>query len=139
MQAMPAGSAVSAASAASGLPASLPLRRGGDTDWQGSGTGTFGAMSIVLAVALLLTWVLSRRRGGTAAAGALRGLWPAKRPDALQVLQSTRLTSRSSLHVVQWNGQEWLVGSGDGGVSLIGRRGLTEHETTHETTQEPAP
>jgi hypothetical protein len=100
MQAMPA------ASAASGLPASLPLRRGGDTDWQGSGTGTFGAMSIVLAVALLLTWVLSRRRGGAAAGGALRGLWPAKRPDALQVLQSTRLTSRSSLHVVQWNGQE---------------------------------
>lgn len=79
-------------------------------------------MSIVLAVALLIAWGLSRRRGDAAQAGALRGFWPAKRPDALQVLQSTRLTSRSSLHVVQWDGHEWLVGSGDAGVSLIARR-----------------
>jgi flagellar biogenesis protein FliO len=132
MQAMPA------ASAASGLPASLPLRRGGETDWQGSGMGTFGAMSIVLAAALLAAWILSRRRGGGAATGAatgaLRGLWPVQRPAALQVLQSTRLTSRTSLHVVQWDGQEWLVGSGDSGVSLIGRRTLA----VQPSVQEPA-
>jgi flagellar biogenesis protein FliO len=135
LQAMPA------ASAASGLPASLPLRRGGETDWQGSGMGSFGAMSIVLAVALLLTWGLSRRRGGAATAGAWRGLWPAKRADALRVLQSTRLTSRSSLHVVAWDGREWLVGCGDGGgVSLIASRapGGTQ-DVTQEMTQEKAP
>jgi flagellar biogenesis protein FliO len=129
-----------AASAASGLPASLPLRRGGETEWHGSGMGSFGAMSIVLALALLLAWGLSRRRRGGAAAGGLAGwsgLWAAKRPDALRVLQSTRLTSKTSLHVVQWDGQEWLVGSGDGGVSLIGRRGPVAQEAREP--QEKAP
>lgn len=132
-----------AASAASGLPASLPLRRGGETEWQGAGMGSFGAMSIVLALALLLAWGLSRRRGGGAAAGGLgrlAGWWPAPRPQALRVLQSTRLTSKTSLHVVQWDGQEWLVGSGDSGVSLIGRRAPVAQESqVPQQQQEKAP
>lgn len=110
------------ASAASGLPSSLPLRRGGDADWQGSGMGSFGAMSVVLAVALLLAWVLARRRGVAIGGGALRGLWTPAAPATLRVLQSTRLGAKTSLHVVSWDGREWLVGSGEAGVTLIARQ-----------------
>ena len=101
----------------------LPLRHDAEPSWSG-----LGLLQILILGAFLLLWIawLWRRQGP----GALgqwrrrgwRGLLAAGEPDGLRVVQSAALTPRASLHVVRWNGQEWLLGCAEGSVTELGRR-----------------
>lgn len=118
---------------ASTLPPSLPVRREAAPLWATGGIGVLGALCVVLVVAGAVAWLL--RRGGAASRGtgtaAFLGRWPfglgpsaAKRPqDDIRLVRSLRLTPRASVHVVEWDGRQWLVGAADHGISLLGDRG----------------
>ncbi len=61
----------------------------------------------------------ARILGASAWFGRLTRGAPAER---VRVMQSVRLTPRSSLHVVLWDGRELLVACADAGVSVLGSR-----------------
>ncbi|WP_459569055.1 flagellar biosynthetic protein FliO [Cupriavidus sp. 8B] len=50
--------------------------------------------------------------------------WLAQRAGhgSVRVQSSTRLSGRASLHVIQWDGQEWLLGCTEQNISLLGQR-----------------
>jgi hypothetical protein len=107
------------------LPASLPLRR--DEPAPGPGLGPLRSAGLAVALAALFGGaILLRGRGATSGRPAARLRWPAwlglqagatTRP--MRVVQSQRLTPRASLHVVEWDGREWLVGCSEQGISLV--------------------
>lgn len=129
----PTPGAEPAAATASTLPPSLPVRREAAPLWEAGGIGVLGALGVVLAVAGAVAWLL--RRGGAASRptgkAAFLGRWPfglvpsaARRPsDDIRLVRSLRLTPRASVHVVEWDGRQWLVGAADHGVSLLGDTG----------------
>lgn len=120
---------------AGGLPAALPLRRDDASVWQTGGVHPFGALALVLLLAVGAgVWFWRRAQGpGSRPAGAAvssgragglagwqrRGGAPAGRD--LQVLQSTRLSGRTSLHVVQWRGRALLLACTDQAVTVLDR------------------
>lgn len=120
--------------ASSALPSSLPVRRDTAPVWETGGIGVLGALSVVLVVAGALAWGL--RRGMATSpktadwSSVLRGRWlllggksPSGRPqEELRMVRSLRLTPRASVHVVEWNGRQWLVGASEQAVSLLGER-----------------
>lgn len=123
--------AVAARPQATALPASmhvapeLPLRR----DDPGAGPLVRSLAVSAVLIAILGAVLLRRRRSGTPRApGSLPGLgWlarvgPGMPAASLQVLGSTRLTPRATVHVLRWDGDEWLVGCTDQGMTILGRR-----------------
>lgn len=112
-----------------GLPSALPLRRDADTMLSTGGLGAFQALAVVLMLMALLAWVLRRKGLGqgsvapTSASGWLKWLAVPARPERLRVLESKRLTARSTLHLVQWGEAEWLIGCSDEGMEVLERRG----------------
>lgn len=130
------------------LPASLPVRREAAPLWETGGIGVLGALCVVLVVAGAVAWLL--RRGGAARStgkAAFSGRWPfvlgpsvARRPqDDLRLVRSLRLTPRASVHVVEWDGRQWLVGAADHGVSLLGDRGCRPTPAGEAPPDGPAP
>jgi len=106
----------------------LPLRRDGDRGLAGAAPSGVGALVwlVIAAAAAGLWWKVrgwTRRVGadqGSGQGALLRNLFsgPGQRP--LEVLHSTRLTPRASVHVLRWKGREWLVGCSDQSVTVIG-------------------
>jgi Flagellar biosynthesis protein, FliO len=115
-----------AASQPGTLSSALPLQR--DADPVGSGLGPVQALVLIvfLVICIGLLWQRQVRLRGS-------GLWqkngwwrlisPAK-PNGLRVIQSASLTPRASVHVVQWDGREWLVGCTERGLTELGQRVL---------------
>ena len=111
------------------FPADLPLRR--ETS-SGLGGGHPGAAVVVLLVMVALGGMAllhGRRRlppagptGERGLAAWIRGLGAAGSEKRLRILQSVRLTGHSSVHVLRWDGREWLIGCGEQGVTVLGRR-----------------
>ena len=101
----------------------LPLQHDVEPSWSG-----LGLLQALILGAFLLLWIawLWRRQGPGALAKwrrqGWRGLLAVREPDGLRVVQSAALTQRASLHVVRWNGQEWLLGCSEGGVTELARR-----------------
>ncbi len=113
--------------ARSALPATLPLRRDGDTSG-GDGLGPIQALTVLGLLAVLVGGVAWRRTQTrhiderNLAGGWRRWLVPIKRSDGLRVKQSLRLTPRASVHVLDWDGQELLVASTNDTVTVLERR-----------------
>jgi hypothetical protein len=59
---------------------------------------------------------------GTGRVAWLRWLSPTLRGHPVQILQSTRLTPRATVHVLVWDGKEWLVGCAEHGITVLGQR-----------------
>jgi hypothetical protein len=105
----------------------LPLRRETETS---AGSSPQGAILVALILALAAAVLLRarRRRPALPPAGENRRRgWLSWLPGALarpplQVLHSTRLTPRASVHVLVWDDKEWLVGCTEQGVTMLGQR-----------------
>ena len=116
------------AAASTGIPLALPVRRDDSLAWQTGGVGVFGALAMVMLILALGVWWL--RRGGwaqvagndAAGGGGWRRLMAARAATPLRVIESARLTPRSSVHVVQWHGREWLLGCTEQGITVIGQQ-----------------
>jgi hypothetical protein len=127
------------------LPADLPLRRDVGPAMGSGHPGRAGAVLLVL-LALAGAAILHGRKrllpsgstGERKLATWLRGWAPAAPGDRLRVLQSVRLTSRASVHVVRWDGKEWLVGCGDQGVSVLGQRPALDRPSESASSGAPA-
>ena len=115
------------------LPSSLPVRRDAAPVWETGGIGVLGALSVVLLVAGTLAWGLRRGMVVPRAAdrsAAVRDRWmslwsklPNGKPqEELRMVRSLRLTPRASVHVIEWDGRQWLVGASDHAVALLGER-----------------
>ncbi|MGE1005001.1 flagellar biosynthetic protein FliO [Ralstonia pseudosolanacearum] len=108
------------------LPASIPLRRDAEQD----SAAMFGAPQLLMAVAILaaLLWGLSRRirSRGSSSEGRPAGWLDrfAGRPgnDAARIVSASRLTGKASLHVVEWDGQQWLLGCTEHTLSVLAKR-----------------
>jgi len=122
----------------------LPLRRDPEQE-----TGTaYARVRVVLVVtlaALAAAVVVARRRGWgrrSEAPGAETTWLPAwlgRRSGApVTVVQSVRLGPGSTMHVVAWNGVEYLVGSGSSGVTLIGQHAAESPARSSEPAPEAA-
>jgi hypothetical protein len=113
---------------------SLPLRRDGDPGVSSGGVSVPKLAVMVLMLAVVGTAVAWARRQGTdrCSIGAerrpawLSRLFPVTSAAPLRVLQSARLTTRASVHVLQWDGKEWLVGCTEDGMTVIGQRAQDE-------------
>ena len=110
------------------LSADLPLRR---EPSQALAVGRAPALVVLAAIMLVFVGgALLRRQGRAVGRGPavavrlaswLRTLSPAEPKRTLRVLQSARLTARASVHVLQWDGREWLVGCSEQGMTVMGR------------------
>jgi membrane protein DedA with SNARE-associated domain len=100
---------------AQSLPPELPLRRAGEAAADG---GLWGPVVGLLGIAV----------GAAAYVGWRRGWLPGRRGGARRIdrvlnrVSSHALTPQASVHVVQWNGEEYLVGCTSQQVTLLARR-----------------
>jgi flagellar biogenesis protein FliO len=116
--------------ASTGIPLALPVRRDDSPAWQTGGVGVFGALAMVMLVLGFVVWWLRRsgwaqvagKAGEPVAGGGWRRLMAARAASQLRVIESARLTPRSSVHVVQWHGREWLLGCTEQGITVIGQQ-----------------
>jgi flagellar biogenesis protein FliO len=129
--------------AVSTLPSSLPVRRDAAPIWETGGIGVLGALGVVLLAAGAAAWVL-RRTGNSprpVRKAAPFGRWfstlgsaLSKGPqDDLRLVRTLRLTPRASVHVIEWDGRQWLIGAAENAVSVLGDRvseGATEDFAT---------
>jgi flagellar biogenesis protein FliO len=113
------GSAVSATAAEVGaLAASLPLRRDGQAAAEAS---LWLPLLVVLVVAALAAGYVVWQRGASALfAGRGRSGQAARTP--LVRLSSQPLTPQASVHVVQWQGDEFLLACTAQQVTLLARK-----------------
>jgi hypothetical protein len=126
---------------ARGLPAGLPLRRGDEDAWDAQHSKSLEIVLAIVLMGMLPGWWLWRqaraRRGGMPATPRDWRQWlgGSSRPGGLKLMQSLRLTPRSTLHVLQWDGEELLVGCSDTGVSVLARRAPGGYSVdSHEPT-----
>jgi hypothetical protein len=104
----------------------LPLRRD-DDDGIASG-GLFRILTLAAFLAVGLGWLWWRRAApkGQPTPRSIKdwlaGFTPAAKAGSLRVVQSATLTPRASVHVIQWDGQEWLLGCAEHGLTELGRR-----------------
>jgi|GEM_PF-5809990 len=106
----------------SGL-AVLPLRREADFS-NADGVGSFQIIAVVLLLLLFVGVVVwRRRRAGLKLSGKWRQ-WINSPVDtgATHLMQSTQLTPSASVHVLRWDGREWLLGCSEQGISVIAER-----------------
>lgn len=107
------------------LPPEIPVKREADSN------NTDGEISVrwwlaAVCIGGLAAWgfVMVRRRdkGGVVPTGWLGGWRPLAEPGApreIRRIASTRLTPRHSLHVIEWNGRQLLLGCTDQAVQLL--------------------
>lgn len=118
-----------AATAASSLPADIPVRRESEDRAASSGQWAFLLWGVIVLAGA--TWVWARRRQKTSS-GETGGRWSwiqgsGKTPGTgPRTMGQTRLTPRHSLHTVQWHGAEYLIGCSDHGMQLLAQRPLNE-------------
>lgn len=114
-----------------GISTGLPLKREAETA-TGGGRAVAG-LSLSVAILVLAGAAVLRWKAGVrppASSGAARGLgaWLHRAgagvaAERLRVLQSARLTAHASVHVVQWDGRDWLLGCTEQGMTVIEQRG----------------
>ena len=107
------------------LPDSIPLRRESETE-RGEISGVPQLLVVVAVLGALLWWLLKRFRPTTPQENR-SGVWPVRvtaHPGSggLRVIKSSRLTSKASLHVIDWDGQQLLVGCTENGLSVLSTR-----------------
>jgi flagellar biogenesis protein FliO len=106
---------------AQSLAANLPLRRGGDA----SGPDAPWLMALLLLALLVAAGAyLAWRRG----AGSRDRSQAHRAEHVLTRVSSHPLTPQASVHVVEWNGDEYLVGCTSQQVTLLARRALASSE-----------
>lgn len=124
----PAPLEISRGSSSARLPLDLPLKRESS---QVPARGRAVAPFVLAATMLVFGGAALLRRYSRAAKGQpatdrslaawLRRLTPSQE-QSLRVLQSARLTARASVHVLKWDGREWLIGCTEQGVTVMGQR-----------------
>jgi flagellar biogenesis protein FliO len=97
--------------------ARFPLQHDADPGWSGVGLLQLAMAGIVLAA--WIGWLVWRGKG-------LRGMFRPVARDGLKLVQSTALTARASLHVVRWDGREWLLGCTERGITPLAERAQPE-------------
>ena len=106
----------------------VPLRRDADNEGVGTGTAALAAGCVLLAGVWVAAQYRRGRRGGTARKPGRAPLpWLGRLiPDApgrqLRVVETATLTSHARLHVVAWQGQEYLVSTALDKVTILDRR-----------------
>ncbi|MDB5874606.1 MAG: hypothetical protein JWQ07_4048 [Ramlibacter sp.] len=109
---------------ASGKFPDLPLKRDSDPATPGMGSAIW-AIAVLLAV-LAAGGVLLRKGKRPQFNRNWRDfLKPKSSLSAAKVLSKTGLTAQASLHVVEWNGEEMLLGCTQASVAILARRPLT--------------
>lgn len=110
----PSAPAPREAAAAGALPTALPLRRDASAAAEASGWGS--SLLLLAVTGAAGAWMLWRR-------GTRGRLLPVRTETArVQRLSSQALTAQASVHAVQWNGEEFLLGCTAQQVTLLGRR-----------------
>lgn len=106
----------------------LPLRRDADSEGVGTGTAALAAVLVLLAGVWAAAQYRRRQRGAMARKpGRVSLPWLGRLlPDApsrqLRVVETASLTSHARLHVVAWQGQEYLVSTAHDKVCILDRR-----------------
>lgn len=106
---------------------SIPLRREDAPAFADRGSSVFQFMTVLVLFATAAFWLMKKKGVKPASSSIafwLKGFGASPSAKALQVVQSTRLTAQASLHVVQWDGKEWMVGCTDQGLSILANRVL---------------
>lgn len=116
----------------------LPLRRDADSGGIGTGTAALAAVLVLLAGVWAAAQSRRRQRGSAARMpGRLSFPWLGHLlPDAptrqLRVVETASLTSHARLHVVAWQGQEYLVSTAHDKVCILDRRECRTPEDSKE-------
>jgi hypothetical protein len=98
----------------------LPLRRDAPPDgWMAQSLGWAAFLVVALAAAGFL---IVQRKNRTSINPGRSWLWPSAKPCTPKLLGRTLLTQQCSLHVIEWNGEELLLGCTPQTVSLLTRR-----------------
>ncbi|RAN48422.1 hypothetical protein RB25_11595 [Herbaspirillum rubrisubalbicans] len=116
-------SSLAQSSPAQGTLALIPLRHDPEIS---TDAALFQALAIIVLLVILaafLVWRQRRNRGRTSAHWA-KWLKVKNVSMRLCLVQSTRLTPKSSVHVVQWDHKEWLLGCSEQGITLLGQRSV---------------
>lgn len=108
------------------ISGSIPVKRESEPE----GGATWGVPQLLLAVAVLgglLWWLPKRLRARSSSGGSLNTrmlsrMVGQKNGDHPRVLSSSRLVGKASLHVIEWDHQQWLVGCTEHHVSVLAKR-----------------
>jgi hypothetical protein len=97
----------------------LPLKRDSASE-----VSTLQALgwAVLLSVTAAGGLLLIRRKTGPETASGTRWLRAAAKPGTPKLLGRTLLTQQASVHVIEWDGEELLLGCTPQAVSLLGRR-----------------
>ena len=131
-----AASGVASEAREASAAASIPFLRHESTGLESPGMGVGNALVIVFLCAALGVWFLRRyvRARGAAAPAALSRVFGGASARSLAVLESTRLTTKASAHVVQWNDRQWLVVCTDQSATVVGQAPSTSAAPSAEAT-----
>jgi flagellar biogenesis protein FliO len=108
--------AAALAGAAQAAPARLPFKSAAADD--GLAGRAVAALLGVAALAGAGAWAV-KRAGWTPVRGAAQ-------PRTLQRIDTMRLSTKTTLFVVGWQGEQWLLAEGEGGVRLLAGPGTGE-------------
>ncbi len=108
------------------ISGNIPVKREAESD----GSAMFGIPQLLLLVAVLggLLWWLPKYlrsrspSGGGLQPGVLSRMVGQKQGDHARVISSSRLAGKASLHVVEWNREQWLLGCTEHQVSVLAKR-----------------
>lgn len=116
----------------------VPLRRDTDSEGVGTGTAALAAACVLLAGVWAAAQYRRRQRGaavrkpGRMSLPWLGHLLPEASARQLRVVETASLTSHARLHVVAWQGQEYLVSTAHDKVCILDRRERLPQEDPKE-------
>lgn len=124
------------------LPSGLPLRRDAEP-LVGAWPRVFPVAVAAILLSIGATFLLLRRRQSTSGMALREGggpgwfrRWMAAGADGhLRVVHSARLTPRSSVHLLQWDEKEWLIGCNEHGMTVLASK---ERRNVKATSEIPA-
>jgi len=108
------------------ISGSIPVKREAEPD----GGALFGLPQLLLLVAVLggLLWWLPKylrsrsSSGGGLQPGVLSQMVGQRQGDHARIISSSRLAGKATLHVVEWNHEQWLLGCTEHQVSVLAKR-----------------
>lgn len=108
------------------IPGSIPVKREAEPD----GGAMFGLPQLLLLVAVLgglLWWLPKYLRSRSSSGGGLKpGVFSRmvgqRQGDHARVISSSQLAGKATLHVVEWNHEQWLLGCTEHQVSVLAKR-----------------
>lgn len=103
-------------------PAAIPFRvdAGSDRSITQSAVLTLVFLAVVAGAGLVS--IRYRKRSGPRRSGSW--LWPVASSSKLKPLEQTSLTQHASVHVIEWNGEELLLGCTSHSVALLARKSV---------------